>query len=241
MTFTILHTNDLHGRLTPGLAARLAELKAERAPALLLDSGDAVECGNVGFRRRGCRAHELMNHAGYDAGALGNREFHFRPAPQRWKLSRAAFPILCANLVAPPGYGGIQPAVVREVDGARVAIVGVLVPMVTAAMAARWLSPARFEPAVDALARVLPTLQAEVTVVLSHLGLERDRELAEAGLRIDLILGGHSHHLLDPPERIGRALVTQNRSHGGTVTVVSVTVGAVEVGANAEVMRLAYG
>jgi 2',3'-cyclic-nucleotide 2'-phosphodiesterase (5'-nucleotidase family) len=218
---TVLHTNDLHGHLDEFGAAALARLKAELAPCLLLDSGDAVACGNVGWHRRGERLHELMNGAGYDAAALGNREFHFRPGPQAAKASLARFPLLCANLLAPPGYGGLRPAATLNIEGwPPIRVFGLLVPMVTDQMWARRLSPARFGPPAEAAVRVLASLDGALPLCLSHLGAARDRELAAACPSLPLILGGHSHTLLDPPERVGQTVITQNRPYGGSLTKV---------------------
>jgi 2',3'-cyclic-nucleotide 2'-phosphodiesterase (5'-nucleotidase family) len=224
-TLTLLHTNDLHGSLTEYGARFLAELKAAHAPCLLLDSGDAVGVGNVTWHAHGERAHELMNGASYDAGAMGNREFHFRPGPQRAKLQLARFPILCANLVAPDGYGGSRrQALLRLDDGPTVRVFGLLVPMVTEAMAARLISPARFGEPSEAAAEQVAAADGGPVVCLSHLGLERDRRLAAACPGVDVILGGHSHTPLAQPERVGRALIAQNEPHGGTLTKVVLTV-----------------
>ncbi|MBI2298430.1 MAG: metallophosphoesterase [Armatimonadetes bacterium] len=220
MRLTLLGTNDLHGRLTPGLVQRLSDLKARCQPALLLDAGDAVACGNVGFRPGGEPAHDLMRAAGYDAGALGNREFHFRPGPQQCKLRRVLFPILCANLSDARGglYGGIAPVATLTAGGVEVLVVGLCVPMVTAQMWARWLSPARFVAPAEALRTVLAEPQRGPVVVLSHLGLRRDRELAAEVPGIDVILGGHSHTATR--ERIGTTLICQNQPYAGSVTQV---------------------
>lgn len=222
---TLLHTNDLHGRLDSGRAAWLAARKAELAPCLLLDSGDAVSCGNVDFKWGGEPIHELMNAAGYDAGALGNREFHFRTGPQRAKLRRARFPILSANLVEPPGYGGVRSELLLEpLPGLSVRVFGLTVPMVTAAMAARWLSPARFADPLATARELLADRGAAVSVCLSHLGLTRDRTLAAAELPLDLVLGGHSHTAT--AEHHGATWVFQNEPHGGTVTCLTLTITA---------------
>ena len=45
--------------------------------------------------------------------------------------------------------------------------------------------------------------QADVIIVMSHLGILLDREMAEKLSGIDLILGAHTHHLLEVPEVIG--------------------------------------
>jgi len=221
----LLHTGDLHGMLTEYGARYLAELKLSLAPCLLLDSGDAVGCGNVSWHGRGERAHELMNGAGYDAGALGNREFHFRPGPQAAKLRLARFPILCANLVAPRGYGGVRPSAALTLEGLPpVRVFGLLVPMITEGMWARRLSPVRFGPPEAGARQVLAQEPAALTVCLSHLGLARDRALAAACPDLGLILGGHSHTPLAVPERVGDTVITQNEPHGRSVTHVALEV-----------------
>jgi 5'-nucleotidase len=229
-TLTLLHTNDLHGALTAYGARWLAELKASLAPCLLLDSGDAVRCGNVGWHVGGERAHELMNGAGYDAGALGNREFHFRPGPQAAKLRLARFPVLCANLLEPAGYGGIRARATLSVEGLPpLCVFGLLVPMVTAKMWARCISPARFGDPAEAArgilaGAILAAAAGAVPICLSHLGLKGDQALASACEGLPLILGGHSHTPLAEPIRVGGTVITQNAPHGATVTRVTLEV-----------------
>ncbi|MCC7495814.1 MAG: metallophosphoesterase [Fimbriimonadaceae bacterium] len=217
MTVTLLQTNDLHGYLTPAGAAWLRELKAACAPAVLVDSGDAVVCGNVGWRLGGEAMHDLLAAAGYDALTLGNREYHFRPWPQRCKLRRARCPVLCANL-RPAGYGGTQAWLDLEpAPGARLRLVGLLVPMIRERHWARWISPSWFaEPAAALQAASDPALP---TVVLSHLGLRRDEALAAAAAPA-IILGGHSHTGLEPPRQVGGTWIFQNHPHGVSVSVV---------------------
>ncbi|MDH4180358.1 MAG: hypothetical protein OEV33_07585, partial [Armatimonadota bacterium] len=51
--FTFFHTADLHNRLSPAAARRLADLKRRHEGALLLDAGDAIGAGNLAFRPGG--------------------------------------------------------------------------------------------------------------------------------------------------------------------------------------------
>src|SRR5690606_13832203 len=37
--------------------------------------------------------------------------------------------------------------------------------------------------------------QADIIIVLSHLGMHDDQKIAENNPRVDLILGGHTHHV----------------------------------------------
>lgn len=220
----LLHTNDLHGHFTAAMADELAARKRSLEPCLLLDSGDAVGCGNVGWRVGGEPMHDLFRRAGFDAGALGNREFHFRPGPQRCKLRRAPMPILCAN-ISPAEYGGIRPELVLSpMDGVTVRLFGLLTPMIPPGHWARFISPARFEDPLAAARRVLAAERATVTICLSHLGIRRDRELAAAGLPLDLILGGHSHTGFETPERVDGIPIFQNHPWGVSWTRIALTI-----------------
>ena len=210
----LLHTNDLHGHLTAAQAHWLAAEKQRLAPCLLLDSGDAVGSGNLFLNRRGEPMHELMSQAGYDAGALGNREFHLSSRRQALQLHAARFPLLCTNLVAPAEWGGVVRQVRLEpLPGLPIVVLGVLRNMVDKLAAC--VTRARFgEPATC----VRPFFgAAAATIVLSHLGAVADRALA-GEVAVDLILGGHSHTPVDPPEHVRGTWLTQNKPHAGSLT-----------------------
>ena len=69
----------------------------------------------------------------------------------------------------------------------------------------------------------MPKLRSEcdLLVCLSHIGLARDRELASRRPEIDLIIGGHTHALLETGEQVGRTTIVQAGwwgKHMGIVT-----------------------
>src|SRR5690242_18578379 len=106
----------MHGRLNPGLAMRLSELAAGHPGALLLDAGDAISAGNLGFRVGGEPILSLMSELGYTAMTLGNRETHPRREIFPRKLNGARFPILCANAEARNGAAfPARPSLVVEI------------------------------------------------------------------------------------------------------------------------------
>lgn len=101
LTFTILHTNDLHGHIFPfayteqakskeempsvGGAARRATLVRQlrhdiKNPVLLVDSGDTFTRGPLTNAYEGIADAEAMNAVGYDMAALGNNEFKAKDA-----------------------------------------------------------------------------------------------------------------------------------------------------------------
>ncbi|MDH7601038.1 MAG: metallophosphatase [Armatimonadota bacterium] len=212
----IFHTSDIHNRLTPDHVRFLTELKCSAPDSLMLDSGDAIWAGNIFWRPGGEPVLDLMNQVPYDAMCLGNREFHFTEAGLRSKLSRARFPILSANLrrrrseqerEGSPSDGGTRTHIVLERAGIRVGVIGLSVPCITEQMAVRRISDFFFTDPVETASHVIPDLrkQCDIVVALTHIGLPRDRQLAESVPEIDIILGGHTHTVAD--EKCGRRAV----------------------------------
>ena len=194
-----------------GGLARLATLLAaerERAPALWLDSGDALEGAEV-FHRLGGRVElELLSALGLGAMALGNHELSLDDrALGELLASSASFPVLAANLEPTPDsglWGRLVPSTVVRIAGVRVGVLGVANPKSPPNLASRD-NPWRLQPARDLAAVVQVAIddlaaQAGLIVVLSHLGLDDDHALVRATSGIDLLLGGHQHVLTEEPE-----------------------------------------
>ncbi|UUZ93275.1 5'-nucleotidase C-terminal domain-containing protein [Paenibacillus sp. P25] len=64
----------------------------------------------------------------------------------------------------------------------------------------------------------------DVLIVMSHLGIRQDERMAAEIPGIDVILGGHTHHLLEEPLRIGSALVCAAGKFGQYIGVVDLEV-----------------
>ena len=214
-SLTVLHTNDFHNHLTPAQAAFIKSEKTKYENVLLLDSGDAISAGNVGVRPGGEPILTLMSDTGYDAMTLGNREFHVADTLLRLKLSRAAFPVLSANIRWREDKGDTLPVAPSWnktlVSGLRVAVFGLTVPMVTPRMTARLVSAFVFDDPVETakvqIARLRP--DADVLIALTHIGLREDERLAASCPELDLIIGGHSHNKLHEPQFVNSVPIVQ--------------------------------
>ncbi len=156
----IFHTSDLHNRLRPAAAERIAALKRGHPGALLLDAGDAIAAGNLGFSPGGEPILRLMAEVGYDAMAMGNRESHPNRAVLSKKLRDASFPILAANLTPsrPPLPPTVKPYVIF-LGPPRVAVIG-LAPQITKPRSA-WarVTSFTFEDPVAVVSGLAPTAQ----------------------------------------------------------------------------------
>lgn len=213
----ILHTNDIHGRVE-GLARIATLVERTRAenrdvPVFFFDLGDVEEpsrrLSNV---TKGAGMHRLLSAAGCDAAVAGNGAW-LRYGPQVLADHGAAahYPLLLANLRTSEGetLAGVQPTCLLEAGGIRLGLIGMT------ADTQAWLDFFDLNAApAPALSRELgASLRqngANAVLVLSHLGLPADRELA-AGLQEDVsaLLGSHTHDLLPEGEWVGRVMVAQ--------------------------------
>jgi 2',3'-cyclic-nucleotide 2'-phosphodiesterase (5'-nucleotidase family) len=241
-SLTILHTNDMHNRLPAGKAARIAALRVEHSPAVvLLDAGDAAGAGNVTYHAEGEPILRVMSEAGYDVMTVGNRDFHFSEHGFKCKLKLAQFPVLSANIRGNRGPDQKLPVlkhILLERAGWRVAIFGVTVPMITERMMSRHASAYLFDSpikiAVDQVREIRSQYTPDLVIALTHIGLTHDRKLAAEVPGIDLIVGGHSHNTLPEGERVGPTLIVQTGSWAhaiGRVTATRAPSGSIDLAA----------
>ena len=236
---TIFHTSDLHNKLTPDLAKRLHDLKKANPDSLMLDSGDAIWSGNVYWRPGGEPILDLMSSVPYDAMCVGNREFHFLECGLSAKTSRAAFPILSANLrssdrslsdeealaaIARTGVAAFSRFHQADVT---VGVVGLSVPCITERMLSRNVSDYYFTDPVETADELAPMLrECDLVVALTHIGLKRDIELATKVSGFDVILGGHTHTITEQPERVGETLIFHSGFYGHYVRKLEIEFGS---------------
>lgn len=210
---TVLHTNDLHGKLSDKAADWIIKERALNDRCILLDAGDAISSGNISYRRDGEPILARMSDLGYNAMAMGNREFHFLETGLESKVKLAQFPVLSANLRAK--YPDVQLPVLQStslnVRELRVIVFGLTVPMITMRMFASRLSPFWFEDPIQTAAEIVPELQkqADVLIAVTHIGLQSDMEIAASVRGIDLIVGGHSHSILQGPTMVEDTVIVQ--------------------------------
>lgn len=214
MHLHFLHTNDLHGKLTATLAE---EISRKRGPeTLCIDTGDCIRTGNLGIPLRPEAVWPLFASIPVDIGTIGNRETHVLSSAFWAKINGHQHPLVCCNMhVRGSGELVLPPYLILEKAGLRIGFIGVSVPMVTGKMASRAASSFIWSQPSVALARYMPEIQAEVDllVCLSHLGYRRDIELAEKFPEIQIIFGGHSHTVLNPPEKHHETWIAQGGSH----------------------------
>jgi 5'-nucleotidase / UDP-sugar diphosphatase len=179
-------------------------------PVLLLDAGNTLFGQWVALQSEGRAIAEAMNAMGYDAMTVGMVDLTGGVDTLRQRADEASFPILSSNLLGADQNPVLPPYVVLDRDGLRVGIIGVTEPEAGDELARRGIAVNMLDP-VETVRRYLPEVreQADLVIVLSHLGLEEDKALAQAVSGIDIIVGGRSRTLMRQPEVVGETLIVQ--------------------------------
>ena len=226
-TLTILHTNDIHSRIEPidsrsadmvsagkggylRIASYVEETKKENPTVLLFDCGDFSQGTPYYNLFRGEVEIEMMNIIGYDAGTIGNHEFDYGLKNMANLFRMANFPIVCCNYDVKGTVleGLVKPYIILKKNGLKIGILGVgtkLEGMVQADKYAGLTYEDPYEKA-NETAEILKKKGCDLVICLSHLGLRPsskdpvcDINLAKESRNIDIILGGHSHTLMEEP------------------------------------------
>jgi 5'-nucleotidase len=187
---------------------------------LLLDAGDALLGSNTAFRLHEPNLRRLSE-LGCAAMTMGNRELHYLPGILEQRASERSFPLLAANLVDLWGRSTTwQEGFTVERAGKRIGVFGMTVVQYPVGSLYERLFGLRFLPPETLIEHLVRRYQAEhdIVIFLSHLGLDKDRALARQlaarpDLKLDLLLGGHTHTVFHQPERYGSCHLGHVGSH----------------------------
>ncbi|GIP38278.1 bifunctional metallophosphatase/5'-nucleotidase [Paenibacillus sp. J31TS4] len=230
--FVLLHTNDIHSHFEqmPKLAGGIRRLRSQypAGRVLTVDLGDhADRVSPITDGTDGLANIAVLNAVGCDLHVPGNNEGLTFPLEvlDRNYGQEAAFTVLACNLAMegreePPSW--LQASAIREVDGLRVGFIGATAAYPDFYSLLGW----QIDEPLEAIAREVRRLrgQVDVLVVLSHLGITKDRLLAEQLEGIDLIIGAHTHHLLEEPLLVNRTYLAAAGKYGGYLGHLVVTV-----------------
>lgn len=224
----ILSTNDMHAHIErfPQLATAVERCR-DTAAVILVDAGDRWT-GNayVDLAEDRKPVLEMMRRLGYDLGTLGNHEFDVGQASLGRAVAGCGFPIICANL---QNGGGAQlkpfgPTRVIGRGGVKVGFVAVVTnygpnghPDGHDAIFEGLTFPDAVQTAAGSTAL---KEQCDVLVALTHIGSEKDRELADLAPDYRVILGGHSHEQIN--EVRNGVLLTQTGKNLKNVGVTTI-------------------
>ena len=243
---SILHTTDLHGHILPtsdyngnpdcgGMARCVTQIRRwqqQNPNSILIDVGDVYQGTDVGLRSKGELMIDLFNHLKYDAWIIGNHEFDWGMQPFQQALQRSAMPVLAANTLLegkPAGefpdakhpFAKIQPFILKQVAGIKLAIIGVTTPGMPFWLRPEFTHGIDFQYPVEPVRRAIARAKSEgadAIVLTGHMGLKPrsggddfantvmalTSEFPEASV----FIAGHTHQTI-PSRLVNGALFTQ--------------------------------
>ncbi|PLR92610.1 bifunctional metallophosphatase/5'-nucleotidase [Bacillus sp. T33-2] len=219
----IYHTNDLHSHFEhwPTISSLLTERRKWHEQAgdevLVFDIGDHMDRWHpFSDATRGKGNCRLLNEAGYDAVTIGNNEgITLSYEDLDIMYEKANFKVLAANLYRQDGKRpewAIPSAMYITRTGTRIGVIGLTVFFEHFYELLGWKLTEPF----NELKNVLKELRGktDIIILLSHLGIHDDEAIARHFPEIDVILGGHTHHLLHEGKEIGNCLLAAAGKHG---------------------------
>ena len=228
--FTILHSNDMHGdflaevkagsgQLIGGLAllsGYVNKVRREEKNVLYVIAGDMLQGSLIDSEYQGISTMEIMNYLAPDVVSLGNHEFDYG-LPQLLFLEKMAnFPIITANLyIKQYGKRLMKPYLILHVDGFDLMFIGILTEKVLDAvkkdkLVGSFISLDDAAHEVGIITDAYKNDDIDLTVLLTHIGYDSDLELAallKPEWGVDMIIGGHSHTVLQQPGQVNNVLI----------------------------------
>lgn len=215
MRLNILHSNDIHSNFEnfAKIVTKMKELKDENT--LILDAGDFADFKRIELQGTdGMAAMELLEYAEYDALTVGNNETFQGIDILKHMAQNTKVPLLSCNIreLDNKPIHNIKRSIILNKNNLRILVLG----------ASPDLGPFNellgfaLKDHIEAIQHEIDRNQSnyDVCILVSHLGMDKDREIAEKVIGIDIIIGGHFHILMEKPEIINHKIIFTSGAYG---------------------------
>ena len=234
---TIIHMNDTHGRdeeeiiITKGdnpqtnrkygaarRASYIKEVKATNDNVLILHAGDTITGSVYSTVFKGRDEVDIMNMIGVDAATIGNHFVDYGLENFTEIMKERKFPTLSVNVRNKSDNSLYATAyITTNVNGLNVAIIGVTTT--DAVYNPEYVKDLIFDEEIKALKDFIKKTPLhktnDITILLSHIGYEVDKKVAEEiPNTFDIIIGGHSHTELKEADIVKGTPIVQTGYYG---------------------------
>ncbi|MGM8215321.1 bifunctional metallophosphatase/5'-nucleotidase [Bacillaceae bacterium W0354] len=221
-TIYIYFTSDLHSyfdnwpKIMNEINRKVDQHKQDGSLYLLLDNGDHIDRSNlVTEASLGSSNVTLLNHANYHVATMGNNEGITLPSEQLYHLyDEATFELVCANVepINEPAPKWLKPYHIFQTESnIKIGVIGLTAPFQAFYEKIGWTT----KNPKDVLDQYIPHLRkaCDIIIVLSHLGAYEEEAIADR-YPVDIIIGGHTHHLYEQGRVVNDCLITAVGKHG---------------------------
>jgi 5'-nucleotidase / UDP-sugar diphosphatase len=214
----ILHVNDIHANIDnfPRFVFMVDSIKKIHKNVFLLNAGDIFTGSPYVdmYADKGFPVIDLMNDAGFNLSAFGNHEYDYGQEVLALRIKQAKFPFICSNM---ENIGGMLPNILPTYQFKTNSglVINVFSIIENSANGLPESHPSKLKGLMFSkgleIANQFKSLKknANVLIALSHLGIESDDTLAMQMPELDMIIGGHSHTVLDSGKLVNGVLIVQ--------------------------------
>lgn len=225
MLLRIFHTNDLHSRFEnfAKVVTKIKELRGENT--LVLDAGDFNDFSRIELQgtdgRAGC---SLLKLGGYDAIAVGNNEGFSGIETIETMTSTGLITFLSSNLYKKnlEAICGLKRSIIIERAGLRILIIGTTPPFNEFFILENMY-------ATDPLEEINKEIEEnrgryDICILLNHQGINKDLNISERVHGVNIIIGGHSHTLMEEASVVNGVIVHQSGCFGEYLGVLDIEI-----------------
>ena len=227
----LLHSNDLHGdflaenvdeKLLGGISMLSGYVSSVRAKnphnTVYCIAGDMLQGSLIDTEFKGLSTIQIMNMLNPDIVSLGNHEIDYGLAHLLFLERCAKFPIVNANMfIKNPHSRLFNSHKILKINGMRMLFIGIITEEVMSNIKQDNLlrGLVNVEDAAREVGRICNAYRSvdiDFTILLTHIGFEEDKKLAallDPIWGVDVIIGGHSHTILEQPAEVNNILIAQ--------------------------------
>jgi S-sulfosulfanyl-L-cysteine sulfohydrolase len=243
---TIIQLNDTHGSLdlhhelfwidnkpvlrkTGGfsrIAQYIRDLKSQSKNVLFLDGGDLFHGTLPLVASKGDAILPALKKMELDGWVPGNWDFAYGKEKLSYLAEALPFPSVACNVKdVHTNETFMKPFIIKEFDGVKVGVIGLTYPYVDDTMPESFSRGLEFSKGVEETRGCVEELKDKVDliVLLSHMGLPLDVELATLVHGIDIVLSGHSHDRVEEPITVNDTLIVQAGSSSSFLGKLEIT------------------
>lgn len=227
---TLLHSNDLHGDflaenidadLVGGvslLSGYVNKVRSEEQNVIYAIAGDMFRGSVIDSEYRGMSTIEIMNALAPDIVTIGNHEIDYGIAHLLFIEKCANFPIINSNLyIKTNGKRLFDPYRIIEIDGMKILFIGIITEEILSSakndkLIGSVIDTEAAAAEVGKICNAHNSIDIDFTVLLTHIGFEEDKRLAELldpDWGVDVIIGGHSHTFIKEPAIVNGIPIVQ--------------------------------
>ena len=183
---------------------------------LFLDSGDFLSAKRNALKDS--IAFKIYEMFPYDAIGIGDQEFYNGLNFITNLIDNSKLPFISLN-ISIPKFNNVKEYIIINKKNINFGIISIIDPEIFKFYPKRIrenIEVFEFGPRLNEKINLIKD-QVNIIILLSHVGIEKDRQIAKRYNEIDLIVGGHSQSFLEKPEKVNNSIIVHSGKDGYNV------------------------